>query len=338
MLLDGARCQEEDKSASSFLRRSSGTRKRKLKHEQHQQQLDPHQDARNNHGQSHVRRLWGLTDEETEFAIETRHNSDPIERNVEYNIFFRPTPAPTSSPTVAPTMLPSSVPSMMPSGTAVLESEAPSISPSGGETQTSSPTNEPVDDTASPSSRPSSMPTMSAAPSESDFVASDAPSQTPSQSQAPSPAVGGELTLDLFLRTTLTDDGSLDAAGTAQNSAFTTLAASNPELDPNNVADQPQILQRYALNTLYFSTDGPNWVNNNGWTSASPLCSATGGGNGTSWLGVSCGPTNEVLIVRLGLNDLFGSLPSELRALSSLGERLQGMERSQRILSVNSQF
>ena len=29
-----------------------------------------------------------ITEEETIFAIETRHNTDPIERNVEYNIFL----------------------------------------------------------------------------------------------------------------------------------------------------------------------------------------------------------------------------------------------------------
>jgi hypothetical protein len=118
---------------------------------------------------------------------------------------------------------------------------------------------------------------------------------------------------------TLTDDGSLTKPGTPQNSAFTTLSTTNPELDPNKPADQVQIIQRYALNTLYYATSGEGWVNKKLWASASPLCGAD---EETSWHGVACAQEGNQIVEKVTLagNDLIGALPSELRGLSVLSK------------------
>jgi Leucine-rich repeat (LRR) protein len=131
---------------------------------------------------------------------------------------------------------------------------------------------------------------------------------------------GGNITADSpieeFLLLTLTDDGSLSAEGTPQSAALGALLETSPDLDPTVPEDQVEILQRYALNTLYFATSGESWVNNELWTSPSNPC---GGGGDSPWFGVSC-DGDSVLVTELSLpgNDLLGSLPSEMRALTGL--------------------
>ena len=125
-------------------------------------------------------------------------------------------------------------------------------------------------------------------------------------------------TVEQFLTRTLTDDGSLQTAGTPQNQALVSLITNFPTLDPNLGAnDQTQITQVYALNTIYFSTDGPNWSNRDGWTGAIDPCTVP------TWQGIVCdSPLDEsvaeVTVLDLGDNDLLGVLPSEIRGLSSL--------------------
>lgn len=274
-----------------------------------------------------------LDDEETEEAIRLRHDSGPFERDADVTPTqptrfptmpptIRPTNAPipgsqpptelptispgddTDSPTIneggsnAPTILPSSSPSTLPSISAV-------PTPLGGEPASSSPSVSPGDNTDSPtdSQQPSS--------------GGEEPSVGPSASSAPS-FVGG-FTLESFLTETLTDDGSLTTEGTPQNLAFEALGRSNPELNPNDPIDQIQISQRYALNTLYFSTEGETWTNNNLWTSSSPLCGAD---VETSWHGVVCDLVGLQVVERLILpgNDLFGTIPSEIRGLTNLSK------------------
>ena len=276
--------------------------------------------------------IFSLDDEETEFAIRTRHDEDPEERNA-FAAPTEPTPFPSLLPTIrpsaqptvspgddtdmptlsegasnAPSSLPSWMPSILPSTSTQPspqgqepESQAPSVSPGDG-TESQAPSVSPGDDTD--------------APTESDV------SQTPSSgaeepSASPRPSFGGGSTLESYLTETLTDDGSLATPGTPQNLAFEALAQSNPELNPNDEADQIQIKQRYALNTLFFSTVGDAWVNNNLWTSSEPLC---GENAETSWHGVVCDLVGLQIVERLILpgNALFGTLPSEIRGLENL--------------------
>ena len=100
--------------------------------------------------------------------------------------------------------------------------------------------------------------------------------------------------------------------------AFTSLTTNFPSLDPNNGQnDQTQITQIYAFNTIYFSTDGPNWRNRDGWTGFSDPCFQP------TWHGVICdspleGSVAAAVELNLAANDLMGPLPSELRGLTSL--------------------
>ena len=101
------------------------------------------------------------------------------------------------------------------------------------------------------------------------------------------------------------------AAGTPQNLALLAIRDVNPDLDPNIPADRIEIVQKYALNTLYFTTSGGFWVNNAEWTSASRTC---------DWFGITCDENNRARAVNLDENDLFGLLPSEIRGLADLSK------------------
>jgi hypothetical protein len=116
-----------------------------------------------------------------------------------------------------------------------------------------------------------------------------------------------------FLTATLTDGGELTTAGTPQNQALVSLQANFPDLDPSQGEEaQTEILQIYALNTLYFSTNGTSsWADKTGWTGPDPVC--------TPWFGVSCSDTGTLVLgVDLTDNDLVGELTSEIRGLASL--------------------
>ena len=123
-------------------------------------------------------------------------------------------------------------------------------------------------------------------------------------------------TIEEYLTETITDDGSLQKAGTPQNSALTQLLQTNPDLDPTVVADQREITQRYALNTFYYATEGPNWKVSTLWTTADPPC------NGVSnWVGITCDTdTDENTVTGFVLREnlMRGTIPSEIRGLSGL--------------------
>ncbi len=75
--------------------------------------------------------------------------------------------------------------------------------------------------------------------------------------------------------------------------------------------------ERIALEKLYLSTDGTHWCNHDGWLGAR--------GTECEWHGVSCGFAGDstqlsysVNMLYLWENNLVGSLPAELDALTSL--------------------
>jgi hypothetical protein len=283
-----------------------------------------------------------LSAEETEFAILTRHSDRPEERNV----FARPTsgspdtPMPTPTGTTPSPTGPSTSPppSPEPSATPPPSSEPPATGPdvtieptptpgdrdlptsTPGDVSTSTPSGVPTpfpgDGTDSPTTAPSSEPSSSGSATVAPSLSSS-PSDAPSASAAPSAV--GDVSVEDFLFQSLTDDGSLSTPGTPQNRALNTLISTNPELDPNDPADQVEITQRYVLNTLHFATNGEAWANNQLWASASPFC---GEDVESSWHGVVCDEGGQQLIERISLagNDLLGQLPSELRGLSTLSK------------------
>jgi hypothetical protein len=140
--------------------------------------------------------------------------------------------------------------------------------------------------------------------------------------------VGGAI--EEFLERELTDDGSLAIEGTPQNRALEQLLQTNPDLDTTDPDDQIEILQRYALNTLYFSTEGANWTNSLLWTEAGHPC---GSDDDPSWHGVICDDLLLVEELSLDMNDLFGQLTSEIRGLATLSKSIV-KRRISRILSI----
>lgn len=166
------------------------------------------------------------------------------------------------------------------------------------------------------------VPTVSRAPSAGTFGPSLAAGPTavpvPTLSSAPTLSTGtvvptGPQTVEEFLTATLTDDGTISVDGTPQNQALIALESNFPDLSPNNGPEERQLIQEiYALNTLFFSTNGTNWAEVTGWTGPDPVC--------TPWVGITCGSAPETVIsIDLTGLDLIGTIPSEIRGLSSLG-------------------
>lgn len=77
------------------------------------------------------------------------------------------------------------------------------------------------------------------------------------------------------------------------------------------VADTISPLERQALQDLYESTDGPNWIANNGWEFSDP------NSNPCSFFGVEC-DGSHVSILSLSSNGLSGTIPSTIGQLTSL--------------------
>jgi Leucine-rich repeat (LRR) protein len=120
-----------------------------------------------------------------------------------------------------------------------------------------------------------------------------------------------------------TSESDLATVGTPQYHAAQWLA----NVDGAKLrANSPHLMQRYALAVLFYSTAGTeehvhpqgNWNSQTSWLSGSGLC---------AWEGVECGMdpngphfdgNGAVTALNLTSNGLAGSLPSELKALTSL--------------------
>jgi hypothetical protein len=89
------------------------------------------------------------------------------------------------------------------------------------------------------------------------------------------------------------------------------------ENDPNlgNYTDGQRI-QRYALATLFYSTNGDSWTENEFWLDDGNECGRWNTSDGS----LVCTDTNEVSGLNLTLNFLQGTLPPEIGLLSKLGE------------------
>ncbi len=199
-----------------------------------------------------------------------------------------PSPSQTSSPTLRPsTVLPTS-----PNPTSEPTQQTPETGPSPS--QTSSPTLRPT--TVLPTTpNPTSEPTQ----------------QTPSPTTQ-SPA---DQNLAALLSDVSPDGGAaLRSPSTPQNNALKWLAG-NANLD--SYSDERKI-QRYALATLYYSTNGDSWKNKNGWLGDGDECGW--------WNHAENQFCVDGAVVELDLfqNNLVGTIPAELALLStSLGKCLQ---------------
>ena len=97
-------------------------------------------------------------------------------------------------------------------------------------------------------------------------------------------------------------DGRTHAAVAAHRSFARTTATMNV-LVSGAAAD------RAALVALYEATNGPNWVNSDGWLTDAPV---------GEWHGVNVDAGGRVVVLGLGRNALTGPIPPELGNLSSL--------------------
>jgi hypothetical protein len=109
------------------------------------------------------------------------------------------------------------------------------------------------------------------------------------------------------------DEGeALENSSTPQYMAFNWTTTGNPHLA--NASDK-QIIQRYALATIFFSTNGNSWRVKTGWLDGGEEC--------TGWHGLNCTTSttrHEVSALDLVGNKLQGTLPAEIGLLSTLGE------------------
>ena len=105
-------------------------------------------------------------------------------------------------------------------------------------------------------------------------------------------------------------------AGTDQHRAFGWLVDTDPlQLTPDGTpAMDRRILQRYALSTLFFATEGDTWGNKNNWLSGDE-CGFQGG---PGWFGLGCNDVGEVRAIAFDDNNLFGDLPPELSILTAV--------------------
>ena len=82
-----------------------------------------------------------------------------------------------------------------------------------------------------------------------------------------------------------------------------------PTIPPDCVPGVARLAaEREALVALYNSTDGDNWTSNRGWLLSADPC---------SWFGVMCS-SGHVTVLSLSVNNLTGSIPTDLGNLTSL--------------------
>jgi len=111
---------------------------------------------------------------------------------------------------------------------------------------------------------------------------------------------------DFFIQNKISSQESLDANGSPQNTALYWIA----ETDERGLKlDNPNLIQRYVLAVLYYSTAGSKWTNRDKHLADSLEC---------AWHGVDCNNETMVVNVSLASNNLVGNLPSEIASLESL--------------------
>lgn len=155
----------------------------------------------------------------------------------------------------------------------------------------------------------------------------DPPTPAPSEFPENDPTEQLNAILTEIRKTTLLADNTtallqstLDALST-EASFYTASNSSQPAVvramswvlntDPRDVApDSVWLIPRFALATLYYSTNGDEWTNNEGWLTAERVC---------DWHGVFCNRFNSaVQEIDLNTNNLAGPIPPELALVSSM--------------------
>jgi hypothetical protein len=132
------------------------------------------------------------------------------------------------------------------------------------------------------------------------------PPSTPSGTSQP---VGSNDLRNLVITEFPDGQAALQDPESAQSQALQWLESSAND----GVSTEADYLQRYALATLYFSTNGDEWKENTAWMSNTNEC---------SWISTAnsldvCDSSGRYLSLDLQENNLNGTLPSELAILSN---------------------
>jgi Leucine-rich repeat (LRR) protein len=143
--------------------------------------------------------------------------------------------------------------------------------------------------------------------------ATDGPTSPPVPAPSSAPALStdrfGDLIESLFPQWMVDEASSLDASS-PQYKALFWLAHTDPARLPLSTTPKEMLLERYALATVYFSTEGKGWTKGQeSWMSKRPVC---------EWNRVVCGSRREVAALFLNENNLGGSLPTDIAFLSDL--------------------
>lgn len=144
---------------------------------------------------------------------------------------------------------------------------------------------------------------------------SSQPSHSPHPSSQPSlePTTIDQSRLEAF-RSILEalSGGSLFETSTDAFQALEWIASVDPgQLNPDDLDARLDIVERYALALLYFSTGGPGWLDQRDFLNAASVC---------DWIAVNC-TEGRVAKIFLGENRLIGTIPFyEMGALSELGK------------------
>lgn len=72
---------------------------------------------------------------------------------------------------------------------------------------------------------------------------------------------------------------------------------------------QTNLIQRYTAATIFISTDGKDWENNDGWMGRTNVC---------SWFGVGCDENGLITSLTLSNNNLNGPIPADLSILENV--------------------
>ena len=134
-----------------------------------------------------------------------------------------------------------------------------------------------------------------------------------------SPTKGLDLERQAAVRTVLldvTDPDTLDDPWSPQNAAYDWIVMDDSlsSVTPGSVSpkERDALVSRYSLATFYFATNGDRWVFNSGWLD--------GELDECSWIFLSCDNEQVSKIDARLDNNVAGSVPSELKELTSLSK------------------
>jgi hypothetical protein len=129
----------------------------------------------------------------------------------------------------------------------------------------------------------------------------------------PDPTLSPESLSDMLSAVSSDNGEALSTNSTPQNKAFNWMVNNNTRL---GAFSKEQIIQRYALATLYYSANGDNWDNNEFWLDNGEECGRWVTSSGP----LGCTDIGAAFGLDLMFNNLNGIIPPEIGLMTLLGE------------------